>query len=164
MQRRSGRSRLAPALAALPLALVAAMAGQRAQAAGFQLQENDAEGMGRAYAGAGAAPGDCAVVENNPAAMSEFTMSCLQGDLTAINFGTHFHGSGTDILGEPLTGGNGGDGGTTLPVPASTTSVRSTTSSHSVSHWTCHSVSRPNMTIAGWAATRHRRPSCNRRR
>jgi len=118
MQCRSGRSRLAPILAALPLALMAAFAGQQAQAAGFQLQENDAEGMGRAYAGAGAAPGDCAVVENNPAAMSEFNMSCLQGDLTAINFGTHFHGSGTDILGEPLTGGNGGDGGTTLPVPA----------------------------------------------
>ena len=67
MQQRSGRSRLAPVLAALPLALVAAMAGQRAHAAGFQLQENDAQGMGRAYAGAGAAPGDCSVVENNPA-------------------------------------------------------------------------------------------------
>jgi long-chain fatty acid transport protein len=118
MQSRTGRFRLAPALAALPLALAAALLGQEARAAGFQLQENDAAGMGRAYAGSSSAPGDCAVVENNPAAMSEFNVSCLQGDLTAINFGTHFHGSGTDILGEPLTGSNGGDGGTTLPVPA----------------------------------------------
>ncbi|MFI4968835.1 MAG: OmpP1/FadL family transporter [Lysobacterales bacterium] len=118
MQRKTRRTWHAPALAALPLALAAALAGQNVQASGFQLQENDAAGMGRAYAGAGAAPGDCAVVVNNPAAMTEFNVSCLQVDVTAINFGTHFHGSGTDVLGQPLTGDSGGNGGATLPVPA----------------------------------------------
>jgi len=118
MQRTVHRRWPSPALAALPLALAAAFLARDAGAAGFQLQENDAMGMGRAYAGAGAAPGDCAVVENNPAAMSEFNVSCLQADLTAINFSTRFHGSGTDAIGQPLTGDNGGDGGTTLPVPA----------------------------------------------
>ena len=118
MQRKPRRTWLLPALAALPLALAAALVAQNAQAAGFQLHENDVAGMGRAYAGSAAAPGDCAVVTNNPAAMTEFKTSCLQADLTAINFGTHFHGSGTDALGQPLSGDSGGNGGTTLPVPA----------------------------------------------
>ena len=118
MQHRLPRNRVAPALAALPFALLAALVAGTAQGAGFQLQENDVKGMGRADAGSASAPDDCAVVVNNPAAMSEFKTSCLQGDLTAINFGTEFHGSGTDLLGRPLTGDTGGDGGTTLPVPA----------------------------------------------
>jgi len=118
MQHRLPRNRVAPALAALPFALLAALVAGTAQGAGFQLQENDVKGTGRADAGAASAPDDCAVVVNNPAAMGEFKTSCLQGDLTAINFATKFHGSGTDLLGRPLTGDHGGDGGTTLPVPA----------------------------------------------
>lgn len=108
----------ASAVAAIPLALAAALAGQNALASGFQLKENSAEGVGRAFAGSAAAPGDCAVVANNPAAMSEVKGGCFQADVTAINFATKFHGSGEDFLGRPLTGGNGGDGGTTQPVPA----------------------------------------------
>ena len=108
----------APMLAALPLALVAALAGQNAHASGFQLRENSAEGTGRSFAGSAAAPGDCSVVVNNPAAMSDFKGGCFQADLTAINFSTKFHGSGEDFLGRPLTGGDGGQGGLTQPVPA----------------------------------------------
>src|SRR6476661_87025 len=88
----------APVLAAVPLAIAAALAGQTAHGSAFQLKENSAEGLGRAFAGSAAAPGDCSVVANN--------------------FATKFHGSGEDFLGRPLTGGNGGDGGTTQPVPA----------------------------------------------
>ncbi|HJT98222.1 MAG TPA: outer membrane protein transport protein [Rhodanobacteraceae bacterium] len=108
----------APMLAAVPLALAAALAGQDAQGSAFQLKENSAEGVGRSFAGSAAAPGDCSVVVNNPAAMSELKGGCFQTDVTAINFATKFHGSGEDFLGRPLTGGNGGDGGTTQPVPA----------------------------------------------
>ena len=50
--------------------------------------------------------------------MSEVKDGCFQADVTAINFATKFHGGGQDLLGRPLTGGNGGDGGTTQPVPA----------------------------------------------
>ena len=92
----------APLLAALPLALAAALAVSDAQASSFQLKENDAEGLGRAFAGSAAAPGDCSVVANNPAAMSEIHNGCFQADLTAINFETHFHGSGEDFLGRSL--------------------------------------------------------------
>ena len=76
----------APMLAALPLALAAALAGQTAHGSGFQLRENSAEALGRAFAGSAAAPGDCAVVANNPAAMSEIKGGCFQADVTAINF------------------------------------------------------------------------------
>jgi len=108
----------APMLAALPLALAAAFAGQNAHASAFQLKENSAEGLGRSFAGSAAAPGDCSVIVNNPAAMSEIKGGCFQADVTGINFATKFHGSGQDFLGQPLTGGNGGDGGITQPVPA----------------------------------------------
>ena len=53
----------------------------------FQLKENSAEGLGRSFAGSAAAPGDCSVVVNNPAAMSEIKGGCFQADVTAINFG-----------------------------------------------------------------------------
>ena len=118
MSRSLRRTPYAPMLAALPLALVAALSGQTAHASGFQLKENSAEGLGRSFAGSAAAPGDCSVVVNNPAAMSESKTGCVQGDVTAIQFSTKFHGSGQDFLGQPLTGGNGGDGGLTQPVPA----------------------------------------------
>jgi long-chain fatty acid transport protein len=112
------RRRSAPLLATLPLALVAAFAVSDAQASSFQLKENSAEGLGRSFAGSAAAPGDCSVVVNNPAAMTDISRNCAQVDITAINFETKFHGGGEDFLGRPLTGGNGGDGGTTQPVPA----------------------------------------------
>lgn len=119
MQRSSRRPRLASALATLPLALAAALAGQEAQASAFQLKENSVQGLGRAFAGETAAPGDCAVVVNNPAAMSELgDGNCAQADLNIINFETKFKGGGSDALGRPQTGGNGGDGGVTKPVPA----------------------------------------------
>lgn len=113
------RNRLIPVLAALPFALAVTLTGQEAQASGFQLKENSVQGLGRAFAGEAAAPGDCAVVVNNPAAMGELgTENCAQADLNVINFATKFHGGGTDFLGRPLIGGNGGDGGLTKPVPA----------------------------------------------
>lgn len=119
MQCTSLRPRFATALAALPLALAAALAGQDVQAAGFQLKENSVQGLGRSFAGSASAPGDCAVVVNNAAAMSELASgNCAQADVNVIQFETRFKGAGVDALGYPLTGGNGGDGGTTKPVPA----------------------------------------------
>ncbi len=104
--------------ALLPIAIVLSLVACDAAASGFQLKENDARGMGRAYAGSAAAPDDAAVVVNNPAAMSELDRPVFQADLTAIQFETEFHGGGTDAIGQPLHGNNGGDGGVTKPVPA----------------------------------------------
>jgi long-chain fatty acid transport protein len=107
------------ALAALSLAVVGALAlPQGAHASAFQLKENSAKGLGRAYAGSATAGGDVSVVVNNPAAMSDLDGTYFQADVTAINFSAKFSGEGHNVLGQPTSGGNGGDGGTTLPVPA----------------------------------------------
>ena len=107
------------AFATLSLAIVGALvAPSSADASAFQLKENSAKAMGRAYAGSATAGGDVSVVVNNPAAMSDLQGTYLQADVTAINFSTKFSGTATDVLGRPIEGGNGGDGGTTLPVPA----------------------------------------------
>jgi long-chain fatty acid transport protein len=107
------------ALAALSVAIAGAMlAPGLAHASAFQLKEDSAKSMGRAYAGSATAGGDASVVANSPASMSELKGTYLQADMTAINFSTKFSGSAHDALGRPISGGNGGDGGTTLPVPA----------------------------------------------
>ncbi|MFT3790811.1 MAG: outer membrane protein transport protein [Rudaea sp.] len=110
--------RIVPALTALIFAIAAAVVSQGAYASAFQLTENSAQGLGRAQAGGPAAPGDCSAVVNNPAAMSDFKTDCLAGIVSAINFSAKFYGGGEDAFGQPLTGGNGGDGGDTIPVPS----------------------------------------------
>ncbi|SFR93047.1 long-chain fatty acid transport protein [Dyella sp. OK004] len=107
------------AFAALSLAVVGALtAPKSAEASAFQLHENSVKGMGRAYAGSATAGDDASVVVNNPAAMSDLKGTYFQADITAINFGAKFSGSAHDALGRPISGGNGGDAGTTLPVPS----------------------------------------------
>jgi long-chain fatty acid transport protein len=107
------------ALAALSVAIVGALVvPSLASASAFQLKENSAKGLGRAYAGSATAGGDVSVVANNPAAMMDLDGTYFQADITGINFSTQFNGSAHDALGRPIGGGNGGDAGTTLPVPA----------------------------------------------
>lgn len=107
------------ALSVLAVAVSGALAlPHTARASGFQLHEDSAQGMGRAYAGLATAGGDCSVVANNPAAMSILTGGCFQADVTGIQFSAEFKGNAYDALGRPISGGNGGDAGTTLPIPA----------------------------------------------
>ncbi|HJU40749.1 MAG TPA: outer membrane protein transport protein, partial [Tahibacter sp.] len=110
-------SRISSLALAVAVAL-AATAPHDASASAFQLKENSVKALGRAFAGSGAAPDDAAVVVNNPAAMSEVDRAIFQADVTAIQFSTEFSGGGTDAAGRPLTGGDGGNGGVTKPVPA----------------------------------------------
>ncbi len=106
-------------MAALALAVSGILAiPTTAAASGFQLKENSAKGLGRSFAGSTAAPGDVSSVVNNPAAMSTLDGVYFKADLTLINFSTKFEGAGQDVTGAPLTGGNGGNGGLTQPVPA----------------------------------------------
>ncbi|QDE38049.1 transporter [Luteibacter pinisoli] len=107
------------AVAALSLAIAGALvAPQAAHASAFQLKENSAKALGRAFAGSAAAGDDASVIVNNPAAMSLLEGNTFQADVTGINFSTKFHGTSTDAQGRPISGGNGGDAGTTIPVPA----------------------------------------------
>src|SRR5688500_3421631 len=105
-------------LAALTMAVTSALTYTQAHASGFQIKENSVKAQGRAFAGSGVAPGDDSVVSNNPAAMARFEGTNLQADVTAIDLGFEFQGGGTDALGRPLTGGDGGDAGDLIPVPA----------------------------------------------
>ncbi|GFZ91144.1 OmpP1/FadL family transporter [Dyella caseinilytica] len=107
------------ALAALGLAIAGALAApQQAHASAFQLKEDSAQSMGMAYAGSLAADGDVSVVANGPASMTNLKGTYFEADITAINFGTTFTGSAHDAFGNPISGNNGGNAGTTLPVPA----------------------------------------------
>ena len=105
-------------LSALALGIAGALAFGQVQASGFQLKENSVKSMGSAFAGSGVKTGDTSVVVNNPATMTQFEGTTVQADVTVIDLNYEFQGSGTDALGQPLTGSNGGNAGDVTPVPA----------------------------------------------
>lgn len=105
-------------LSALALGIAGALAFGQVQASGFQLKENSVKSMGSAFAGSGVKTGDTSVVVNNPATMTQFEGTTVQADVTVIDLNYEFQGSGTDALGQPLTGSNGGNAGGVTPVPA----------------------------------------------
>ncbi|NUO77899.1 MAG: porin [Lysobacter sp.] len=105
-------------LTALALGITGALALGQVHASGFQLKENSVKAMGRAFAGSGVAAGDTSVVANNPAAMTQFEGTTFQADVTVIDLNAKFNGGGYDVLGRPLTGGDGGEAGDVTPVPA----------------------------------------------
>lgn len=107
-------------VSALALGIVGALAYGDANAAAFQLKENSAKGLGRAFAGSISAEGDASVVATNPAAMRQLDGRQVQADLSVISFSADFEGSGSYLngAGGPISGGNGGDAGKVAPVPA----------------------------------------------
>lgn len=111
-------------LSALVIGIAGALAMGHAHGAAFQLKENSAKGLGRAFAGSTSAPGDASVVATNPAAMRQLDGRQFQGDLSAISFSADFQGDGNYVgatgpgSGAPISGGNGGDAGMIAPVPA----------------------------------------------
>ena len=105
-------------LTALALGIAGALTLGQVHASGFQLKENSVKGMGAAFAGSGVDKTDTSVVKNNAATMARFEGTTFQIDATAIDLSYKFQGTGTDALGRPLTGGNGGDAGDLSVVPA----------------------------------------------
>jgi len=109
-------------MSALALGIAGALAFGQAHASGFQLKENSAKALGRAFAGSGVATGDASVVVNNPAAMTRFSGTTVQADVTVIDLNAKFSGGGYAGYGtpvaQPLTGSNGGNAGDITPVPA----------------------------------------------
>ncbi|AWV08720.1 OmpP1/FadL family transporter [Marilutibacter maris] len=106
-------------LSALALGITGALAFGQVHASGFQLKENSVKSMGSAFAGAGVRNDDASVVTNNPATMTQFEGTTIQGDLTVIDLNYEADDvHGYDVLGQPLSGGNGGQAGDVAPVPA----------------------------------------------
>lgn len=106
------------AFSALALGIASVLGMGHAHASGFQLKENSVKSQGSSFAGSGVKTGDSSVVVNNPATMTQFEGTTMQADVTVIDLSYEFKGSGTDALGQPLTGGDGGDAGDVTPVPA----------------------------------------------
>lgn len=110
---------------ALAVGIAGAFAIGQVHAAAFQLKENSAKGLGRAFAGSTSAEGDASVVATNPASMRLLDGRQFQADVSAISFSADFdkfggryassRGPGT---GAPVGGGNGGNAGMIAPVPA----------------------------------------------
>ena len=105
-------------LTLLVVGVAGALAAADANAAAFQLKENSAKGLGRAFAGSGSAEGDASIIAVNPAGMRQLDGTLIQGDLSAISFKAEFKGQGRKPTGAAQTGGDGGDAGMIAPVPA----------------------------------------------
>lgn len=104
---------------ALAVGIVGALAAGQASAAAFQLKENSAKALGRAFAGSATAWGDASVVSTNPASMRLLDGRQVQGDLSAVSFSAEFEKfNASNSNGTPISGGNGGDAGMIAAVPA----------------------------------------------
>ena len=97
-------------------ALAAPCAGP-AGAAGFQLRELSADGVGTALAGSSSRAEDLSTIYLNPAGMTRLGTG-VQADLTYVMPRIEFFGSGAGPDGVPFTGGAGGDAGEDVLVPA----------------------------------------------
>jgi len=95
--------RLIPALIAL------AFSGSAA-ASGFQLLEQNASGLGNAYAGSAAVAENASTIFYNPAGMTQLKGLQVSGGLTAINTSYKYSDGGSSV-GVLQNSGNGGDGG-----------------------------------------------------
>ncbi|MDB5921074.1 MAG: rane protein involved in aromatic hydrocarbon degradation, partial [Betaproteobacteria bacterium] len=98
-------------------AALAAMASG-ASAAGFQLMEQNASGLGNAYAGQGASAQDASTIFFNPAGMTYLPGKNVVGAINAIRPSAQFSNTTSTLA--PLQtslGGNGGDAGAWAFVP-----------------------------------------------
>jgi long-chain fatty acid transport protein len=104
-------------LAVVTVACVFFFAGSAA-GSGFAIIEQSAASAGYAYAGAAAVAEDASTVFFNPAGMTLLSGSEVQLGGHYIVPSAKFENQGsTTVLGTPLTGGNGGDGGEPALVP-----------------------------------------------
>ncbi len=94
--------------------------GNGASAAGFALMEQNASGIGNAFAGAAASAEDAGTIYFNPAGMTRVRGRQVVGALSLVAPSAKFSNSGASTV-PPLQspgGGNGGDAGGVAAVPA----------------------------------------------
>lgn len=87
-----------------------------ALASGFQLLEQNASGLGNAYAGSGAIAEDASTVFYNPGAMSRLKGGNISGGIAVIRPSYKFKDDGSSNTPAP-TGSNGGDAGALAALP-----------------------------------------------
>ena len=79
-------------------------------AAGFQLLEQNASGLGNAYAGSAAVAENASTIFYNPAGMTQLKDREISGGLVAVGTSFKFTDNGSSV-GQLAGAGNGGDGG-----------------------------------------------------
>lgn len=105
----------------MAVAVASALGGgaNLASAAAFGLIEQNASGMGNAYAGAAAVAEDASIIFFNPAGMSllQGRQVVVAGHVISVSAKFQDQGSTTPPAFGPTTGGNGGEAGDTAVVP-----------------------------------------------
>jgi len=91
-------------------ALISLAFAGTASASGFQLLEQNASGLGNAYAGSAAVADNASTIYFNPAGMTQLKDREISLGLTAINTSYKFSNQGSNV-GFLAGAGNGGDGG-----------------------------------------------------
>ena len=104
---------------ALPAAVALVMAGSAgmAQGSGFQLMEQNASGLGNAYAGQAAAAENASTIFWNPAGMTRLPGRQVSGAINLIKPQSEFSNTGSAPPPTLPLGGNGGDAGDLAIVP-----------------------------------------------
>ncbi len=89
-----------------------------AAASGFALVEQSGKGLGEAFAGGRTDTEDASSLFYNPAAMAFMKKNSVGASFSVIDVSLKFKDKGSHtVTGAPLTGGNGGDGGTLGLIP-----------------------------------------------
>lgn len=88
-----------------------------AGASGFQLMEQNASGIGNAFAGSAAVSENASTIYYNPAGMTQLQDREFSLGASAIKPSYKFNNNGSTIGGAPATGSNGGDAGDWGMVP-----------------------------------------------
>ena len=99
----------------VPAMLLAAFSGA-ASASGFQLLEQNASGLGNAYAGSAAVADNASTIYFNPAGMTKLQAREVSGGISAVNPSFHFTDRGSSA-GALQTAGDGGNAGGWAAIP-----------------------------------------------
>ena len=94
----------------IPALVLAAFSGA-ASASGFQLMEQNASGIGNAYAGSAAVADNASTIYFNPAGMTKLQSREVSGGLSVVKPSFHFDDKGSNVgaLAGTGEGGNAGD-------------------------------------------------------
>lgn len=93
----------------IPSLLLAAFSGA-ASASGFQILEQNASGIGNAYAGSAAVAENASTIYFNPAGMTQLQGREVSGGISAVDPSFKFHNQGSSV-GALANTGEGGDAG-----------------------------------------------------
>src|SRR4051794_5971642 len=107
------RTRVAAGVAGSLLAITAG----HALGSAFALQEQNASGLGHAYAGGAAAAGDVSTIFYNPAGLVRLQTAQVVVAGNLICPSAKFHDSGSQAAAFQPLGSGGGDAGSCAPVP-----------------------------------------------